>query len=234
MNRITTRLALLSIASILLAACASQPTMIAQPDDPEFAPVLSPGPVVPVQYNGAIYMAGSSVDLYQRRAHRIGDVLTISLNESTSARNSSGTTLSRENATNVGDNQVLGTGLLGTGFLSTGLDLATDISSSLDFSGSGESDQSNQLRGSITVTVSNVLPNGLLEVRGEKWLQLNRGNEYIRISGLVRKEDIAPDNSILSTRVADVRIAYSGTGTLANTNEAGWLTQFFVGAMWPF
>jgi flagellar L-ring protein precursor FlgH len=230
MNRITNRLALLSLASILLAACASQPTMIAQPDDPEFAPVLSPGPVVPVQYNGAIYMAGSSVDLYQRRAHRIGDVLTISLNESTSARNSSGTTLSRENATNVGaENNVLG-----TGFLGTGLNLATDLASSLDFSGSGESDQSNQLRGSITVTVSNVLPNGLLEVRGEKWLQLNRGNEYIRISGLVRKEDIAPDNSILSTRVADVRIAYSGTGTLANTNEAGWLTQFFVGAMWPF
>jgi flagellar L-ring protein precursor FlgH len=230
MNRIRTRLALLSLASIMLAACASQPTMIAQPDDPEFAPVLSPGPVVPVQYNGAIYMAGSSVDLYQRRAHRIGDVLTISLNESTSARNSSGTTLSRENATNVGaENNVLG-----TGFLGTGLNLATDLASSLDFSGSGESDQSNQLRGSITVTVSNVLPNGLLEVRGEKWLQLNRGNEYIRISGLVRKEDIAPDNSILSTRVADVRIAYSGTGTLANTNEAGWLTQFFVGAMWPF
>ena len=230
MNRITNRLALLSLASILLAACASQPTMIAQPDDPEFAPVLSPGPVVPVQYNGAIYMAGSSVDLYQRRAHRIGDVLTISLNESTSARNSSGTTLSRENATNVGaENNVLG-----TGFLGTGLNLATDLASSLDFSGSGESDQSNQLRGSITVTVSNVLTNGLLEVRGEKWLQLNRGNEYIRISGLVRKEDIAPDNSILSTRVADVRIAYSGTGTLANTNEAGWLTQFFVGAMWPF
>lgn len=230
MNRIRNRLALLSLASIMLAACASQPTMIAQPDDPEFAPVLSPGPVVPVQYNGAIYMAGSSVDLYQRRAHRIGDVLTISLNESTSARNSSGTTLSRENATNVGaENNVLG-----TGFLGTGLNLATDLASSLDFSGSGESDQSNQLRGSITVTVSNVLPNGLLEVRGEKWLQLNRGNEYIRISGLVRKEDIAPDNSILSTRVADVRIAYSGTGTLANTNEAGWLTQFFVGAMWPF
>jgi flagellar L-ring protein precursor FlgH len=230
MNNTRTRLVLLSIASALLVACAAQPTMIAQPDDPEFAPVLSPGPVVPVQYNGAIYMAGSSVDLYQRRAHRIGDVLTISLNESTSARNSSGTTLSRENATNVGaENNVLG-----TGFLGTGLNLATDLASSLDFSGSGESDQSNQLRGSITVTVSNVLPNGLLEVRGEKWLQLNRGNEYIRISGLVRKEDIAPDNSILSTRVADVRIAYSGTGTLANTNEAGWLTQFFVGAMWPF
>lgn len=223
------RLVMLSAGSLLLAACAAQPSMIAQPDDPKFAPVLSPGPVVPVQYNGAIYMSGSAVDLYQRRAHRIGDVLTISLNESTSARNSSGTTISRENATSVGDNNILG-----TGFLGTGLDLATDLASSLDFSGSGESDQSNQLRGSITVTVANVLPNGLLEVRGEKWLQLNRGNEFIRISGLVRKEDIAPDNSILSTRVADVRIAYSGTGTLANSNEAGWLTQFFVGAIWPF
>jgi len=222
-------LVLLGLGSVLLAGCAAQPSMIAQPDDPKFAPVLSPGPVVPVQYNGAIYMAGSAVDLYQRRAHRIGDVLTISLNESTSARNSSGTSISRENATSVGDNNILG-----TGFLGTGLDLATDLASSLDFSGSGESDQSNQLRGSITVTVSNVLPNGLLEVRGEKWLQLNRGNEFIRISGLVRKEDIAPDNSILSTRVADVRIAYSGTGTLANSNEAGWLTQFFVGAIWPF
>ena len=71
MNITRTRLALLSVASLLLAACAAQPTMIAQPDDPEFAPVLSPGPVVPVQYNGAIYMTGSAVDLYQRRAHRI-------------------------------------------------------------------------------------------------------------------------------------------------------------------
>jgi flagellar L-ring protein precursor FlgH len=149
MKNIRSSLVLLSLGSVLLAGCAAQPSMIAQPDDPKFAPVLSPGPVVPVQYNGAIYMAGSAVDLYQRRAHRIGDVLTISLNESTSARNSSGTSISRENATSVGDNNVLGTGLLGTG-----LDLGTDISSSLDFSGSGESDQSNQLRGSITVTVA--------------------------------------------------------------------------------
>lgn len=229
MNTVFNRLALICTASLLLAACAAQPALIPQPDDPRYAPVLSPGPLVPVQQNGAIYSAVSAVDLYQRRAHRVGDVLTISLNEATSASNSSGTTISRENAASVGDNNVLG-----TGFLGTGLELATDLASSLDFSGSGESDQSNQLRGSITVTVANVLPNGLLEVRGEKWLQLNRGNEFIRISGLVRKEDIQPDNSILSTRVADVRIAYSGTGTLANSNEAGWLTQFFVGAIWPF
>jgi flagellar L-ring protein precursor FlgH len=217
------------LSSILLSACATQMPEFPAPDDPRFAPVLTPSVAMPPQATGSIYTSGSAVDLYQRRAHRVGDVLTISLNESTSAQNSSGTSFSRENQTSVGENNVLG-----TGFLGTGLQLGTDINSSVDFSGTGATDQSNRLVGSITVTVANVLPNGLLEVRGEKWLQLNRGNEFIRISGLVRKEDIAPDNSILSTRVADVRIAYSGTGTLANSNNAGWLTQFFVGDFWPF
>jgi len=81
--------------------------------------------------------------------------------------------------------------------------------------------------------VTDVLPNGLLEVRGEKWLQLNKGSEFIRISGLVRTQDIAPDNTISSTRVADVRIAYSGTGSLADANEPGLLSRFFVSRWWP-
>jgi len=107
------------------------------------------------------------------------------------------------------------------------------LSNGAEFDGAANSDQSNQLQGNITVTVTDVLPNGLLEVRGEKWLQLNRDKEFIRISGLVRKEDIAPDNTIASTRVADVRIAYSGTGTLADTNSPGILSRFFVSRWWP-
>lgn len=213
----------------LLAACATTPSGYPEPDDPRYAPVMTPTPVIPVQQTGLIYTRNSAVDLYQRRAHRVGDVLTISLNEATTARKSSGTSFTKENATALGNNNVLG-----TGFLNSGLDLNGDITSSVDFQGSGAADQSNQLVGSITVTVSNVLPNGLLEVRGEKWMQLNQGKEFIRISGLVRKEDIAPDNSILSTRVADVRIAYSGTGTLAESGEAGWITKFFASDLWPF
>ncbi|MCB1649130.1 MAG: flagellar basal body L-ring protein FlgH [Pseudomonadales bacterium] len=213
----------------LLVACTATPSNYPEPNDPRYAPVMTPTPVTPVQQTGLIYTRNSAVDLYQRRAHRVGDVLTISLNEATTARKSSGTSFTKENATALGNNNVLG-----TGFMNSGLALNGDIASSVDFQGSGEADQSNQLVGSITVTVSNVLPNGLLEVRGEKWLQLNRGNEFIRISGLVRKEDIAPDNSILSTRVADVRIAYSGTGTLAESGEAGWVTKFFASEFWPF
>lgn len=227
-NNICPAASLLSLC-LLIVGCAAQPVALPEPNDPRFAPVLTQSVAPLPQATGSIYSVRSAVDLYQRRAHRVGDVLTISLNEATSARKSSGTSISRENQLTVNDAAVLG-----NGFLGTGLNLASNASNALDFEGTGESDQSNQLTGSITVTVANVLPNGLLEVRGEKWLQLNRGNEFIRISGLVRKEDISPDNTILSTRVADVRIAYSGTGTLADTNEAGWLTQFFVGNLWPF
>ncbi|MEE4281155.1 MAG: flagellar basal body L-ring protein FlgH, partial [Pseudomonadales bacterium] len=86
----------------------------------------------------------------------------------------------------------------------------------------------------ITAVVAKQLPNGLLLVQGEKWFQLNRGEEYVRVSGLVRPEDISADNSVSSQRLADARIAYSGTGEIAQSNRAGWLTRFFVGTVNPF
>lgn len=212
------------LSLILLAACASHLPPVPEPGDPRYAPVLTPMASDLQPPNGAIYRAGRAVDLYQRRAYRLGDVLTIHLDESTSASKSSGTSYSRESGASVGELAVLG----------NNVNTATGIDSSVDFDGASNSGQSNQLSGNISVTVTRVLPNGLLEVRGEKWLQLNRGAEFIRISGLVRQQDIQPDNSIASTRVADVRIAYSGTGTLADANEPGWLNRFFVGDLWPF
>lgn len=218
------RSTLVMLSLMMLAACAGYgPAPLPAPGDPHYAPVLVALDAGQGASNGAIYRPATAVNLYQRRAHRLGDVLTINLNEATTARKSSGTSYSRESSTNVGDVTLFG----------SDINTATALGSSSDFGGSANSDQSNQLLGNITVTVANVLPNGLLEVRGEKWLQLNRGSEYIRISGLVRREDIAPDNSISSTRVADVRIAYSGTGTLADTNEPGVLSRFFVSRWWP-
>ncbi|MDP3516294.1 MAG: flagellar basal body L-ring protein FlgH [Pseudohongiella sp.] len=207
---------------LLLVACGVRLPEGPMPDDPRYAPVWVSAADDSGRISGSIYSPGTAVNLYQRRAHRLGDVLTINLNESTSASNSSGTTFNKESSTSTGDISLFGRS-------ESGLELGGGS----DFSGSANSDLSNQLRGNITVTVTDVLPNGLLEVRGEKWLQINRGKEYIRISGLVRRQDIAPDNTIASTRVADVRIAYSGTGTMANTNEPGILSRFFVGPYWP-
>lgn len=212
------------ISQVLLsAACAYQLPEPPSPDDPHYAPVWVGEADVSGRVSGSIYHPGTAVNLYQRRAYRLGDVLTINLAEATSARNSSGTSFSRENSVNAGELSLFG----------ADINTSAQFSGGSEFSGSANTDLSNQLRGNITVTVTNVLPNGLLEVRGEKWVQINRGKEYIRISGLVRKQDIAPDNTIASTRVADVRIAYSGTGTLANTNEPGLLSRFFVGPYWP-
>jgi len=90
------------------------------------------------------------------------------------------------------------------------------------------------LAGNISVVVSEVLPNGNLVVRGEKWMTLNQGDEFIRITGIVRPQDIDPDNTVSSYLVANARIGYGGTGPVADANVLGWLTRFFISAVFPF
>jgi flagellar L-ring protein precursor FlgH len=230
MSITTNKFIALSAGCFFLNAC-QLPERYADvtPDDPRFAPVYPGSGGYVAAITGSIYQAGRSVDLYQIRAYRVGDILTINLNESTSASKSSNTTFSKANDSSITDQTSAGRGFLGTGITLNG-----SVSSSTDFSGEADADISNQLRGSITVTVASVMPNGVLEVRGEKWLQLSRGSEYIRISGLVRREDVNPDNSVDSTRLANVRVAYSETGELANANRASWLSRFFVSDIWPF
>ena len=70
-------------------------------------------------------------------------------------------------------------------------------------------------------------------IRGEKVLSLNQGDEHLRLSGIVRPSDIRADNSVLSTQVADAQITYGGTGVLADANDQGWLSKFFM-KIWPF
>ena len=78
------------------------------------------------------------------------------------------------------------------------------------------------------------LANGNLVVSGEKWITINRGEELIRVTGIVRPVDIRPDNSIDSTQVANAKIEYRGVGTLADSNRPGWLTRFFNSPWFPF
>jgi flagellar L-ring protein precursor FlgH len=90
------------------------------------------------------------------------------------------------------------------------------------------------LKGSITVTVAKIMPGGNLYVQGEKWIKINQGDEYIRVRGIIRPTDITRSNTVLSTQLADARISYGGTGTLAQSNSAGWLSRFFLSPLWPF
>lgn len=215
MNR--TPIALVAVLA-LLAGCATNDPMMPAPQD--HTVVYTPPPE-----NGTIYAAHQELGLFSdTRARRVGDLITITLVERTAAQKSSSATASRDSSANITSPTVLGREVTrgGTPILSGELTAGTD------FSGEAGASQSNQLTGNITVTVVERLPNGNLVVRGEKWLQLNQGLEYVRISGVVRPTDIGPDNTVSSIRVADARIAYGGRGMADHATRPGLLTRFFM------
>jgi flagellar L-ring protein precursor FlgH len=191
--------------------------------------------------NGAIYQTGNALILFEDiKARRIGDVLTVRLVERTDASKSAKTSSSRETEATLPNPTILGAkpqfGL--PGFLplaNTDLNsFETNISAENQFSGRGDSSQRNSLFGDISVTVQDVLPNGNLVVRGEKRLNLNQGNEYVQIAGIVRPVDVTSDNSVISTKVADATIIYKGEGQIAESNTMAWLGRFFISAIFPF
>lgn len=194
----------------------------------------APPPVVelPPQeiVDGSIYQQDRDVRLFEDlRARRVGDILTISLQENTTAAKSSSTTTDKSSNATITNPTILGRSLTRNGDPL----LSGSLSSDSDFSGEGSSSQSNSLNGDITVTVVERLANGNLRIRGEKWVTLNQGDEFIRLSGIVRPYDITPDNSVPSGKVADARITYSSKGVLAAANKIGLLQRFIQSVWFP-
>lgn len=223
----------LLVAAVVLAGCVAPAP---KPNDPYYAPVLPRTPLPAAQNNGAIYQAGFETNLYDdRKAYRVGDIITITLNERTQASKNASSSMSKESSAEIGLGSLFGgTPSLKNPLTGSEMKLGAEYGASRDTSGSGQAGQSNSLSGSITVTVSEVLPNGILAVRGEKWMTLNTGDELVRIAGLVRSDDISTDNTVPSTRIADARITYSGTGAFADASQPGWLDRFFISPLWPF
>lgn len=212
---------------LLLTGCMSMPS---RHDDAAWAPTPPPPPPAAPPSDGAIYQAGQNMELFtDPRAHRVGDILTIALVENMQASKKATTDTSKKDVANLGAPTLLGHALT---FRGSPASIGT--SGDRTFSGSGDSSQSNQLTGEITVTVAQRLSNGNMVVRGEKWVTINQGKELIRVSGIVRPQDILPDNSVPSTRVADARITYTGRGALAEANSQGWLSRFFSSKWMPF
>jgi len=191
-------------------------------------PIMPPQAAPPA---GAIYAAGPTLQLYSdRRARDVGDLLTITLLENTTAQTSANT------ATNKESNLSLGTpSILGAPVTLGGKDiLSATAKGARDFTGKGNSAQSNRLQGNVTVTVVQRLPNGNLVVQGQKNLRLNQGDELVQVQGIVRPGDISADNTVPSSRVAEARIVYGGRGPVAQSNAMGWLSRFFNSGLTPF
>ena len=217
---------LLLVAAAASSGCAG---MGGAPDS--YEPTLPELASAPPSGNGAIYQAGYDVPLFENStARRVGDILTVRLVESTNASKSSSTTTKKATDVTLPGPTIGGRPVTvgGTEILKGGM---TNDSS---FDGEGSSSQSNRLNGDITVTIARRLPNGTLLVRGEKWITINQGREFVRISGLVRQIDIEPDNTVPSSKVANASITYAGRGALADANAPSWLARFFMSPKLPF
>ncbi|MEE4361544.1 MAG: flagellar basal body L-ring protein FlgH [Pseudomonadales bacterium] len=215
----TARLAALLVGAQLLAACTS----VAPPYRGRDFAATAPLPARSMEENqGGLYQEGHALLLFEdAKARYVGDTITVILRERTDATKRSSASAGKSSAFAAG----------ASGYLDID-DQAID--SSVDFEGTGAADQRNELNGRITVTIAEVLPNGNLVVRGEKWIGINQGREYIQLDGIVRPEDVRPDNTVLSERVANAYITYGGDGMVADTTRAGFLTRFFQSPAWPF
>ncbi len=185
--------------------------------------------------DGSIFSrAGQDSLLGQDRARRPGDLVTILIDEQVSASTSASSNASRNSATTA-----LTTGALGEinrRFGNAGLPWPVDINpseSAIDSSGEGGAAQQGRIAGEVTAVVTEVLPNGLLAIRGYKRMELTRGAQIIRLTGLVRPSDIQPDNTVRSRRLADADISFAAKGELADVSRAGWMNRALL-RVWPF
>lgn len=214
----------------MLSGCA-QMQMKESPRDPAYAPVAPADLRPPLQNTGAIYQPGYDMRLFEdNKAMRIGDILTINLKEVTQAKKADDLNTAKGISASVSAPSIMGFALSAL----TGNDAKTELASKRTFNGQGKADQSNSLQGDISVTVTEVLPNGNLKVRGEKQVSLNQGDEYIRLSGIVRPVDIASDNTISSDKVADATLMYIGEGAMADASKMGWLSRALLSPWFPF
>jgi flagellar L-ring protein precursor FlgH len=233
--RIVTRslkstLLIISTVALLVSGCASIDQAKTLPDDPDFAPILPEMEDEPLVPTGSLFKLNYVNNIYSdSKAHRVGDIISVILSESTQAQKNAKTEIKKENSATL--NPITGFGGEAINFKNKAIQFGYDQES--DFKGDSKANQGNSLSGNISVHVLRVLPNGNLMIRGEKWMSLNNGDEYIRLTGVIRPQDINSNNTVTSSKVANARIQYAGTGTFADVQEQGWLSAFFSSSWWP-
>lgn len=206
------------VAAASLAACTTVPETIVQHPTtahPQPMPVAPPA-------NGAIFQAGAYRPMFEDyRARMVGDILTIAINEKTSAGKSALTSGSKDGSVNSSVSQLFGVPA------STVAKLGVGASTANEFEEKGTQASSNTFSGTITATVIDVLPNGNLLVSGEKQIAFDKGIEFVRFSGVVNPRNIAAGNVVSSTQVADTRLEYRTNSRVDKAELMSQLARFF-------
>ena len=201
-----------------------------QPDSPDFAPIVPDDNPVLAKVTGSLFNPQYNNNIFSDiKARQVGDIITVQLTESTSATKQASSSLGKDNSFELDPVSVGGKDVNINGYTIEG-----SLSQTSSFSGNGSADQSNSLSGDISVTVVKVLPNNNLVIRGEKWLMLNNGNEFIRLTGLLRPQDVNAENRVDSSMIANARIQYGAVDELGAAQIQGWATKFLTSEKWPF
>ncbi len=209
------------LVGLLAAACTTvPPTNVHQPMSAR--PAHRPDALAAsLAATGSIYQAGTSRTLFEdRRARYVGDTITVTITENTSAATKSNSNVAKTGSISAS----LGPNLNLPGKLLTEL----KGNSSNTAAGKGDAAANNVFTGTITVTVIEVLPNGNLLVSGEKQVAIGHGQEYIRLSGIVNPYFVNAANTIASSQIADARIEYKESGAISEAQVMGWLARFFL------
>jgi flagellar L-ring protein precursor FlgH len=230
MKKLLTMTWVLSFICVGITGCASIEQAQVLANDPDFAPILPEEEVIPMVPTSSLFRASYVNNIYSdSKAHRVGDIISVVLNESTQAQKNAKTELKKANSAKL--DPIVGFGAKAINFNSDAIGFGVNQES--DFSGDSKANQGNSLSGNISVNVLRVLSNGNLMIRGEKWMTLNSGEEYIRLTGTIRAQDISASNTIMSNKIANARIEYAGTGAFSDTQQQGWVTKFFNSGWWP-
>lgn len=173
--------------------------------------------------NGAIYQPqrGFRPLFEDRRPHMIGDVITIVLDEEVSASKNARSNAGRSSSASFSADTLPDS-------LAALADYGFDLGGDSDFEGGGGSEASNTFTGTLTVMVTDVMPNGNLRVQGEKEIAINQGREFIRFAGVLDPLAVSGDSTVPSSRVADARIEYAGDGYISQAQRMGWLQRLFL------
>lgn len=200
--------------SIGLAGCS--PLLTPVDHYPPALPITLPPPP---KTNGTIFQPGYESALYSDVvANRIGDILTVRLEESTNGEYRAQTKTDKKASIDDPVPTFFGK-------IMPFMQVETDTTQKFD--GKGNSDQSNRLSGTITVTVINLLSNHNLVIQGESWVTINQGQEYVQVTGIVRPEDISPNNIVSSQKIANAKISYGARGQAGYATSGGLITKLF-------
>jgi flagellar L-ring protein precursor FlgH len=213
-----------AVLALVLSGCALVP-----PEPIVTGPLTAPPPppaAPAAEANGSIYQptAYGNYPLFEdRRPRNVGDIVTIVIQEKTNAAKTVGTSTDRSGSSSM----TIG---LAPAILPTDLgakqNFETDSGNKSE--GKGSSSATNLFTGTLTTTVIGVLPNGNLQIAGEKQIAINRGSEYVRFSGVVDPRSITGSGTVASTQVADARIEYRSKGVMDEVQTMGWLQRFFL------